>query len=217
MIDERRRMVQELIDKGYIRSEPVRRAMEKVPRDEFVPEEEKHRAYMDMPLPIGEGQTISAPHMVAMIAEILDLREGMKVLEIGSGCGYNAAVIAEIIGKDGHLYTIERIRSLYERARRKLRELGYDNVTVIHGDGSQGWPEEAPYDRIYVTAAAPYVPEPLMEQLGLGGKLLIPVGSDKFYQELVLIERISDEDYRSENLGGVAFVPQIGKHGWKFH
>ncbi|MDI6842357.1 protein-L-isoaspartate O-methyltransferase [Methanothermobacter wolfeii] len=217
MIDERRRMVQELIDKGYIRSEPVRRAMEKVPRDEFVPEEEKHRAYMDMPLPIGEGQTISAPHMVAMIAEILDLREGMKVLEIGSGCGYNAAVIAEIIGKDGHLYTIERIRSLYERARRKLRELGYDNVTVIHGDGSQGWPEEAPYDRIYVTAAAPYVPEPLMEQLGLGGKLLIPVGSDKFYQELVLIERISDEDYRSENLGGVAFVPLIGKHGWKFH
>ncbi|MDI6702249.1 protein-L-isoaspartate O-methyltransferase [Methanothermobacter wolfeii] len=217
MIDERRRMVQELIDKGYIRSEPVRRAMEKVPRDEFVPEEEKHRAYMDMPLPIGEGQTISAPHMVAMIAEILDLREGMKVLEIGSGCGYNAAVIAEIIGKDGHLYTIERIRSLYERARRKLRELGYDNVTVIHGDGSQGWPEEAPYDRIYVTAAAPYVPEPLMEQLGVGGKLLIPVGSDKFYQELVLIERISDEDYRSENLGGVAFVPLIGKHGWKFH
>jgi len=217
MIDERRRMVQELIDKGYIRSEPVRRAMEKVPRDEFVPEEEKHRAYMDMPLPIGEGQTISAPHMVAMIAEILDLREGMKVLEIGSGCGYNAAVIAEIIGKDGHLYTIERIRSLYEMARRKLRELGYDNVTVIHGDGSQGWPEEAPYDRIYVTAAAPYVPEPLMEQLEVGGKLLIPVGSDKFYQELVLIERISDEDYRSENLGGVAFVPLIGKHGWKFH
>ncbi len=217
MVDERRRMVQELIDKGYIRSEPVRRAMEKVPRDEFVPEEEKHRAYMDMPLPIGEGQTISAPHMVAMIAEILDLREGMKVLEIGSGCGYNAAVIAEIIGKDGHLYTIERIRSLYEMARRKLRELGYDNVTVIHGDGSQGWPEEAPYDRIYVTAAAPYVPEPLMEQLEVGGKLLIPVGSDKFYQELVLIERISDEDYRSENLGGVAFVPLIGKHGWKFH
>jgi len=130
MIDERRRMVQELIDKGYIRSEPVRRAMEKVPRDEFVPEEEKHRAYMDMPLPIGEGQTISAPHMVAMIAEILDLREGMKVLEIGSGCGYNAAVIAEIIGKDGHLYTIERIRSLYERARRKLRELGYDNMVM---------------------------------------------------------------------------------------
>ena len=217
MMDERRRMVQDLMERGYIKSEAVRRAMERVPREEFVPEEERHRAYMDMPLPIGEGQTISAPHMVAMIAEILDLKPGMKVLEIGTGCGYNAAVIAEIIGPEGRLYTVERIGSLYERARRKLRNLGYDNITVIHGDGSQGFADEAPYSRIYVTAAAPYIPDPLMKQLEIGGKLLIPVGSDKFYQELVLIERTSADDYSSRNLGGVAFVPLIGKHGWKFH
>ncbi|MDI9618230.1 protein-L-isoaspartate O-methyltransferase [Methanothermobacter sp.] len=217
MMNERLRMVQDLIDKGYIKSESVRRAMEKVPRDEFVPEDERHRAYLDMPLPIGEGQTISAPHMVAMIAELLDLKRGMKVLEVGTGCGYNAAVIAEIIGREGHLYTIERIRSLYERARQKLEALGYDNITVIHGDGSKGYPQEAPYSRIYVTAAAPYIPDPLREQLEVGGKLLIPVGSDKFYQELVLVERLSSGNYRSRNLGGVAFVPLIGEHGWKFH
>lgn len=217
MMNERLRMVQDLIDKGYIKSESVRRAMEKVPRDEFVPEDERHRAYLDMPLPIGEGQTISAPHMVAMIAELLDLEVGMKVLEVGTGCGYNAAVIAEIIGNEGHLYTIERIHSLYERARQKLEALGYDNITVIHGDGSKGYPQEAPYSRIYVTAAAPHIPDPLREQLEVGGKLLIPVGSDKFYQELVLVERLSSGDYRSRNLGGVAFVPLIGKYGWKFH
>lgn len=217
MMNERLRMVQDLIDKGYIKSESVRRAMERVPRDEFVPEDEKHRAYLDMPLPIGEGQTISAPHMVAMIAELLDLERGMKVLEVGTGCGYNAAVIAEIIGMEGHLYTVERIHSLYERARQKLEALGYDNITVIHGDGSRGYPPEAPYSRIYVTAAAPHIPNPLREQLKVGGKLLIPVGSDKFYQELVLVERLSSGDYRSRNLGGVAFVPLIGEHGWKFH
>ena len=134
-----------------------------------------------------------------------------------TGFVYNAADIAEIIGPAGDLYTVERIGSLYERARRKLRSLGYDNITVIHGDGSQGFADEAPYSRIYVTAAAPYIPDPLMKQLEIGGKLLIPVGSDKFYQELVLVERTSADDYRSRNLGGVAFVPLIGKHGWKFH
>lgn len=217
MLDERKRMVNELIRKGYIKSDSVKKAMEKVPRHEFVPETERDRAYLDIPLPIGEGQTISAPHMVAMIAEVLELSEGIKVLEVGTGCGYNAAVVAEIVGPEGHLYTIERIKSLYEMARNKLEELGYRNITVIHGDGTKGWPGAAPYSRIYVTAAAPRVPEPLKQQLDIGGKLLIPTGADRFYQELILVERVSENDYRSKNLGGVAFVPLIGKHGWKFH
>lgn len=208
-------LVDKLLNQGYIRTERVKDAMLKVPREEFIPPENKPYAYADQPLPIGSGQTISAPHMVAMICEKLDLTEGMKVLEIGTGFGYNAAVVAELLGSEGHLFTIERLESLAEQSRDNLERTGYsDKVTVITGDGTLGYPEEAPYDRIYATASAPEIPEPLKEQLKIGGKLILPVGSMDYFQELVCVERISTDEFKTRRLGGVVFVPMIGEHGW---
>jgi Protein-L-isoaspartate carboxylmethyltransferase len=139
----------------------------------------------------------------------------MKVLEIGTGFGYNAAVVSELLGDDGHLFTVERLESLAKQARDNLKRTGYsDKVTVITGDGTLGYPEEAPYDRIYATASAPEIPEPLKEQLKIGGKLILPVGSIDYFQELVCVERISADEFKSRRLGGVVFVPMIGEHGW---
>ena len=208
-------LVDKLLNQGYIRTEKVKTAMLKVPREEFIPPENKPYAYADQPIPIGSGQTISAPHMVAMICEKLNLTEGMKVLEIGTGFGYNAAVVAELLGSEGHLFTIERLESLAEQAKDNLERTGYsDKVTVITGDGTLGYPEEAPYDRIYATASAPEIPEPLKEQLKIGGKLILPVGSMDYFQELVCVERISADEFKTRRLGGVVFVPMIGEHGW---
>jgi len=215
MISERKEMVRRLSKIGYIKTEEVRKAMESVPREEFIPASSRPYAYVDQPLPIGEGQTISAPHMVAMICETLKLEEGMKVMEIGAGFGYNAAVVAQLIGKKGQLYSIERIDSLAEIAKDNLKRTGLgDNITVITGDGTKGYKEEAPYDRIYGTASAPRVPEPLKEQLKIGGIMLIPVGEQYYFQDLVYIKRKSEEDYERKNMGGVAFVPMVGKYGW---
>lgn len=215
MIDERKEMVRRLSEGGYIKSENVRKAMEEVPREKFIPESNKHYAYVDRPLPIGEGQTISAPHMVAMICEILELEEGMNVLEIGAGFGYNAAVVAKILGEKGHLYSIERIESLAQIAKDNLKRIGLeDNVTVILGDGTKGYPEKGPYDRIYGTASAPSVPEPLKEQLKVGGIMLVPVGEQHYFQDLVYIKRKSEDEYSKKSISGVAFVPMIGEHGW---
>jgi len=215
MINERKELVRRLSENGYIKTEKVKKAMEAVPREEFIPASNRPYAYADQPLPIGEGQTISAPHMVAMICEILDLEEGMKVLEIGAGFGYNAAVVAQIIGKKGHLYSIERISSLAEIAKDNLKRTGLgDNVTVIVGDGTKGYKEEVPYDRIYGTASAPSLPEPLKEQLKIGGIMLIPVGEQQYFQDLVYIKRESEDQFERKSMGGVAFVPMIGEHGW---
>lgn len=215
MMDERRELVKRLSEYGYIKSENVRQAMEKVPREEFLPEENKSYAYNDQPLPIGKGQTISAPHMVAMICEKLQLKEGMKVLEIGTGFGYNAAVISEAMGKKSHVYSIERIEYLAKLAEENLRRTGYaENVTVIIGDGTLGYEKEAPYDRIYGTASAPYVPEPLKKQLKVGGRLLVPVGEQSYFQDLICIVKNSETEFKEKSLGGVAFVPMIGKYGW---
>lgn len=214
MINERKELVKRLSEFGYIKTENVRQAMEKVPREEFLPEENRSYAYADQPLPLGEGQTISAPHMVAMICEKLELEEGMKVLEIGTGFGYNAAVISEAMGK-GHVYSVERLESLAEIAEENLKRTGYEeNVTVIVGDGTLGYEKEAPYDRIYGTACAPSVPEPLKEQLEIGGKLLIPVGEQSYFQDLMCIIKESENEFKQKSLGGVAFVPMIGKYGW---
>jgi len=215
MNEEREKLVQNLWNHGYITQENVKQAMIKVPREEFMPLDVRLYAYIDRPLPLGKGQTISAPHMVAIIAEKLELDDGMKILEIGTGFGYNAAVIAEIIGKKGHVYTIERIESLALKARENLKKTGYtETVTVIIGDGTHGYPEESPFDRIYATASAPKVPEPLKEQLKIGGILLTPIGSDHYFQELVSLKRVSEDEYQMQKLGGVAFVPMIGEHGW---
>ncbi len=193
-------------------SDRVVEVMGRTPRELFVPESIRHMAYEDHPLPIGEGQTISAPHMVAIMCDVLDLREGMMVLDVGTGSGYHAAVMADLVGPEGHVYSIERIPELVVYAKRNLREAGIENVTVVEGDGSVGLPEHAPYDRINVAATAPKVPEPLKEQLKVGGKLVIPVGT--CYQELVLVIR-TDEGFELEHHGGVVFVPLIGDHGFK--
>lgn len=187
-------------------------AMGRVPRELFVPESIRHIAYEDHPLPIGEGQTISAPHMVAIMCDVLDIHEGMRVLDVGTGSGYHAAVMADLVGPEGHVYSIERVPELVVYSRRNFREAGIENVTVIEGDGSRGLPDRAPYDRINVAATAPEVPEPLKEQLKVGGKLVIPVGS--CYQELVLVVR-TEEGFELEHRGGVVFVPLIGDHGFK--
>lgn len=215
MINQRKELIRRLQDARYIRTDKVRKAMEAVPREEFIPDNVKQYAYVDQPLPIGRGQTISAPHMVAIICEELEIKEGMKILEIGTGFGYNAAVVAEIVGEKGHVYSIERLADLATKARDNLKRTGYsDRVSVIVADGTSGFKEKSPFDRIYVTAGAPDVPEPLKEQLKIGGKLLAPVGQSDYSQELFLVEKKAEGRYKVRSLGGVAFVPLIGKHGW---
>lgn len=196
--------------RNYV-SERVVEAMSRVPRELFVPEELRPMAYEDRPLPIGHGQTISAPHMVAMMCDLLDLREGMKVLEVGGGCGYHAAVMAELVGPSGHVYSVERIPELVEMARRNLERARYRNVSMILGDGTLGYSEQAPYDRISVAASAPDIPEPLKEQLRPGGRMVIPVGS--YSQDLLIVTK--NHEIRVERAMGVIFVPLIGKYGFK--
>lgn len=192
-------------------SERIRNAMAKVPRELFVPEPLRSNAYDDIPLPIGHGQTISAPHMVAIMCELLDLNEGLKVLDIGGGSGYHAAIIAVLVSPHGHVYSVERIPELAEQAKKNLKEAGVSNVTVILGDGSIGLAEYAPYDRINVAATAPRVPELLTKQLKPGGKMVIPVGSG--FQNLILVTR--KNGYVIEEKLPVAFVPLIGENGFR--
>ncbi len=210
---ERERLVEHLKSTGYVKSEAVAEAMRKVPRHLFLPEEYRDYAYVDRPQPIGGGQTISAPHMVAMMVEALDLKEGINVLEVGGGRGYHAAVIAELVGDEGTVRTVELIETLAEGARNNLSKAGYSTVKVIVGDGSRGYPAGAPYDRISVACGAPDIPPPLIEQLKSDGKLLIPVGGN-FYQELILVSKKSDGKVKKKGLGGVVFVPLRGEHGY---
>ncbi|WP_297417042.1 protein-L-isoaspartate(D-aspartate) O-methyltransferase [Thermococcus sp.] len=205
--------VETLAEEGIIRSDKVRRAFLKHPRYLFV--EERYRAYahVDEPLPIPAGQTVSAPHMVAIMLELTELESGMKVLEIGTGSGWNAALIAEIVKTD--VYSIERIPELVEFARRNLKQAGVKNVQVFPGDGSMGFPPRAPYDRIIVTAGAPKIPEPLVEQLNPCGKLVIPVGGCHPWQDLYIVEKTVKGEVKKRRWGKVAFVPLIGEYGWR--
>lgn len=184
--------------------------MLKVPRHVFMPANLEPYAYDDLPLPIGDGQTISAPSMVAAMCDVLDIQDGSKILEVGTGLGYHAAVMSVLNGS-GKVYTVERKPHLAEKARKILRELDYDNVEVIVGDGSEGLPEFAPYDRISVACAAPEVPGPLVDQLKDNGRMVIPVGH--YYQDLYLVEK-KDGKVESYRKGGVAFVPLVGKYGF---
>jgi protein-L-isoaspartate(D-aspartate) O-methyltransferase len=196
---------------GHIKTKSVEKAFLETPRELFVPEKLKGYAYVDTPLEIGNGQTISAPHMVAIMCEALDLKKGQKILEIGAGSGYHAAVVSKLIGDKGHVYTIERFPSLADNAKKNLEKVGIKNVTVEIGDGSEGLPKYAPYDSIYVTCAAPCIPQPLVEQLKDPGKLLIPVG--QFISKLELLEK-KNKKIIEKDLGGCAFVPLVGKHGY---
>ncbi|WP_345945510.1 protein-L-isoaspartate O-methyltransferase [Methanosarcina sp. DH2] len=206
----RERLVRGLEIQGT--SERVLKAMLRVPRHMFVPEYAKKGAYIDTPLDIGFGQTISAPHMVAIMCDLLELSEGLKVLEIGTGSGYNAAVMGELVGKSGHVYTIERIESLVNFARENLNKAGYENVTVLLEDGSIGYSGYAPYDRVAVTCAAPDIPKPLLEQLKPGGIMVIPVGN--YVQDLIRIKKDNEGNVHKETRGGVVFVPLRGKFGF---
>ncbi|MBN1762340.1 MAG: protein-L-isoaspartate O-methyltransferase [Methanomicrobia archaeon] len=208
--EERKRLVDHLRRQGV--SEAVLIAMLQVKRHLFVPQYLNAQAYADYPLPIGEGQTISAPHMVAMMCDYLELERNDRVLEIGAGSGYHAAVIAELIGDEGRVYSVERIPWLVEFARGNLERAEYTNVTVLSGDGTLGLPEHAPYDKISVTCAAPDVPPPLLEQLKHGGKLIIPIG--KYRQVLYLLEKING--VKRERKADVVFVPLLGKYGFKW-
>lgn len=208
----RRAMVERQLRARGIRNPKILKAMGEVPREAFVPEHLREYAYHDTPLPIEEGQTISQPYIVAWMAEALDLSEGDRVLEIGAGSGYAAAVLSRVADE---VYAVERHAALAELARNRCRELGYDNVHVLHGDGTLGWPEHAPYDAVVVAAGGPEVPEPLLEQLAPGGRLVIPVGPDPRLQELVRVRKTERGAIERENLGGVRFVPLVGAAGWE--
>jgi protein-L-isoaspartate(D-aspartate) O-methyltransferase len=212
---QRKDMVDELKKRNIIISLKVYNAMLKVPRHVFMPEDYWHRAYLDTPQPIDKGQTISAPHMNAMMCEYLDLKHGLKILEIGTGSGYQAALLASIIGEDGRVYTVERIPELSQKAQKVFDQLGYKNIISIIGDGSIGYEKFAPYDRILVTAAAPEIPKPLLMQLNPNdGIMCIPVGERNWDQDLLVIHRNNDK-FTKQNYGKVVFVPLLGEKGFK--
>jgi len=204
-------MVDRQIAGRGVRSRLVLDAMRAVPREAFLPESLREFAYEDSPLPIEQDQTISQPYIVAMMIEALALEGGEKVLEIGTGSGYAAAVLAQIAGS---VYTVERIGQLAEKSASKLTELGYSNIHVLHADGTRGWPDHAPYDAIVVAAGGREVPESLKAQLKIGGRLVIPVGIDRRDQELVRLIRVSAHQFKTEDLADVRFVPLVGEEGW---
>ena len=208
----RNQMVEHQIAVRGIKSDLVLNALRLVPREQFIPGDLKEFAYEDTPLPIGEGQTISQPYIVALMIDTLDLKGGEKVLEIGAGSGYAAAVLAQIAGE---VYTVERLGQIANKASEAVKSLGYNNIHVLHGDGTLGWVEHAPYDAIVVAAGGPSIPESLKTQLKIGGRLTIPVGSEKRLQELVRVTRISELDYKVEDIADVGFVPLIGEEGWE--
>ena len=205
-------MVEHQIAARGVRSEVVLEAMRKVPREEFLPPSLREFSYENSPLPIAEGQTISQPYIVAFMADALLLKGGEHILDIGTGSGYAAAVLAEIAA---NVYSVERIGQLAEKAAVKLAKLGYDNVHVLHADGTKGWPEHAPYDAIVVAAGGPKIPESLQQQLKVGGRLVIPVGAEVRAQELVRVTRVSETEFQREDLADVRFVPLLGKEGWE--
>ncbi|KXA92537.1 protein-L-isoaspartate O-methyltransferase [candidate division MSBL1 archaeon SCGC-AAA259E17] len=212
--EDREEMVQSLKRRAYLKSPEVIRAFQNVPREEFVPSRMKEEAYADRPLPIGQGQTISAPSMIAIMLEALEVKKENKILEIGTGSGYNAALLAELAGEEGEVYTIERLESVSKTGRKNLERTGYDRVEVVVGDGTRGYQEEAPWDRILVTACAPEISEPFVNQTETGGRIAVPVGSHYMSQTLLIVEKTGENETEVQRHGGCAFVPLVGEHGW---
>ena len=207
---QREEMVRNQIEARGIKASKVLAAFRRVPRHLFVSEALRDQAYGDYPLPIGEQQTISQPYIVAEMTQALDLGEDDRVLEIGTGSGYQAAILAQIVYR---VYTIERIHSLYLQARYLFDKLHYHNIVMKYADGTKGWQDESPFDGIIVTAGAPQIPEVLIDQLGEGGRLVVPVGN-QHTQELTKIFR-DEQNIRQINLGGCRFVKLVGEYGWK--
>jgi len=210
--DERHRMVDQQIASRGVRSEKVLNAMRQVPRHLFVPQDQRRYAYQDRPLPIGHGQTISQPFIVAYMTQVLDLERGDKVLEVGMGSGYQAAVLAEITSK---VYTIEIIEALGDQAKERFRKLGYDQIAFRNGDGYFGWDEYALFDAIIVTAAAGHIPPPLLKQLKPDGRMVIPIGSPYLIQTLMKVTKSKSGDMLTQSLMPVRFVPMTGKASGK--
>lgn len=208
----RKEMVENQIAARGIKGPTLLNVMSKVPREAFVGESWKEFAYEDRPLPIEEGQTISQPYIVAFMAQSLNLQAEDRVLEIGTGSGYGAAVLSRLVA---YVYTVESLEKLARAAKEKLHDLGYSNVSVHCADGSLGWKEHAPYQGIIVTAGGPYIPPALLKQLAVGGRLVIPIGSHLESQYLIRVTKVDQENYSEEVLGAVRFVPLIGEAGWK--
>src|SRR5215217_2308449 len=209
--DLREHMVRRQIEARGIRDPVILKAFREVPREAFVAAGFATEAYGDHPLPIEAGQTISQPYIVALMIQAAQIEPGDKVLEIGAGSGYAAAVIGRIARK---VVAIERQHELVEIARERMRQLGYDNFEIVEGDGTKGWPEEAPYDAILAAASGSHVPEPLVDQLAPGGSLVMPVGGSGWVQQLVRVTKLDDGTLQHSDLGGVRFVPLIGEEGW---
>jgi protein-L-isoaspartate(D-aspartate) O-methyltransferase len=205
---QRRALIGTMQERG-IRDLNVLRAFDTIHRHEFVPETMRHQAYSDAPVPIGFGQTASQPSLQALYMQVLDLQRGHKVLEVGTGCGFQTAVLAQLVDR---VYSVERIRELATRAREKLDDLRISNVAILVGDGTIGWSRYAPYDAILVAAGGPEVPGPLMDQLADGGRMLIPVGG-RTMQRLMLVER-SGDGFTQREVTECAFVPLLGRFGW---
>jgi protein-L-isoaspartate(D-aspartate) O-methyltransferase len=204
-------MIEHQLRRRGIRDERVLAAMATVPRHLFVPVDQQQRAYWDGPMPIGFGQTISQPYVVALTCELLEIPEKAKVLDIGAGSGYAAAVLGELAEK---VISIERLPELVDLARNNLERAGSTNVTVLCGDGTLGCQQEAPFDAIAVAAGAPSVPYSLKQQLKVGGYLVIPVGTSRRFQDLIRVRRLSEDEFRTDDQGGVAYVPLVGAEGW---
>jgi protein-L-isoaspartate(D-aspartate) O-methyltransferase len=209
---EREAMVERQLRRRGIHQQRILDAFLAVPRETFVSPEHAHLAYGDHPLPIEARQTISQPYIVALMIQAADIEPGDKVLEVGAGSGYAAAVISRIAEK---VVAIERQHALVEVARERLRRLAYDNVEIVEGDGTKGWPDGAPYDAILAAASGTHVPDALLAQLAPGGRLVMPIGGPGWAQELIQVTKQDDGVLRRENLGGVRFVPLIGEEGWK--
>lgn len=207
----RDRMIELLRERYKIHDERVLTAMREVPREFFVPPALKAQAYKDNALPIAGNQTISQPFIVARMTELLEVTKGSKILEIGAGSGYQTAILASLAGR---VFAIERIPSLAKEAEERLQKLGFQNVTLRCADGTNGWEIYAPFDGILVAAGSPQLPEPLLEQLKIGGKLVIPIGHDTKTQTLIRVTRYG-QGFQTEDFGACAFVPLIGEHGWK--
>lgn len=212
------RLIDHYRRRGYVKDEKAFKAFMRVPREKFVPRKFASSAYVDHPLPLmNTGQTISAPHMTVMILDYLELAPGQKILEIGAGSGYQAALIAAIVAADenlGHVYSVEIVPKLIEFARENLTSADLDQfVTVIEGDGTLGYEEEAPYNRIILTAAGPTVPPPLIKQLQIDGALVMPLGRPGLWQQMTRFRKVSDTELVEERLSSVAFVPLRGKYG----
>jgi len=202
-------LIKYLTESGYLKTKEIINAFKKVPRQDFVPSKFKKYAYIDEPLPTLKGQTISQPATIATMTEALKPKKDDKILEIGAGSGYQSAILSEIVGSDGKVITIEIVKELYKYAKEKLSK--YKNVMIIYGDGSLGYEQEKPYDGIIVTASAPCVPEPLKEQLKIGGRLVIPVG---VYAQKMLLLTKTKRGFEETDLGYFMFVPLTGKYGW---